>query len=81
MDFAELATGRCDHLGNLQDTVEADHVKEAKSLLDRRMKKLNDYRTHVSFQWKNPDFLLKNVGFLFKNVDFLLNNDDLIINE
>ena len=26
----------------------------------------------VSFQWKNPDFLLKNPDFLLKNVDFTL---------
>ena len=25
----------------------------------------------VSFQWKNPDFLLKNPDFLLKNVDFI----------
>ena len=34
----------------------------------------------VSFQWKNPDFLLKNPDFLLKNVDFLLKNVDFIIN-
>ena len=28
--------------------------------------------TTVSFQWKNPDFLLKNPNFLFRNPDFLL---------
>ena len=26
----------------------------------------------VSFQWKNPDFLLKNPDFLLKNVDFII---------
>ena len=26
----------------------------------------------VSFQWKNPDFLLKNPDFLLKNVDFVI---------
>ena len=26
----------------------------------------------VSFQWKNPDFLLKNPGFLLKTVDFMI---------
>ena len=26
----------------------------------------------VSFQWKNPDFLIKNAGFLFKNADFMI---------
>ena len=31
----------------------------------------------VSFQWKNPDFLLKNPDFLIRNLDFLLKNDDL----
>ena len=30
----------------------------------------------VSFQWKNPDFLLKNPDFLFRNPDFLLKNVD-----
>ena len=28
--------------------------------------------TQVSFQWKNPDFLLKNVDFLMKNLDFII---------
>ena len=27
----------------------------------------------VSFQWKNPDFLLKNPDFLLQNVDFIIN--------
>ena len=27
---------------------------------------------YVSFQWKNPDFLLKNPDFLLRNVDFLI---------
>ena len=31
----------------------------------------------VSFQWKNPDFLLKNVDFLLKNVDFVIQQDDM----
>ena len=35
--------------------------------------------TPVSFQWKNPDFLLKNLDFILKNVDFLLKNLDFII--
>ena len=26
----------------------------------------------VSFQWKNPDFLLKNPDFLLKSVDFIM---------
>ena len=26
----------------------------------------------VSFQWKNPDFLIKNPDFLLNNVDFLI---------
>ena len=30
----------------------------------------------VSFQWKNPDFLLKNLDFLLENPDFLLKNPD-----
>ena len=28
----------------------------------------------VSFQWKNPDFLIRNPDFLFRNPDFLLKN-------
>ena len=28
-------------------------------------------RSAVSFQWKNPDFLLKNPDFLLKNPDFI----------
>ena len=32
----------------------------------------------VSFQWKNPDFLLKNPDFLFRNPNFLLKNDEFI---
>ena len=31
----------------------------------------------VSFQWKNPDFLLKNVAFLLKNVDFIIKQASL----
>ena len=31
----------------------------------------------VSFQWKNPGFLLKNPDLLIRNLDFLLNNVDL----
>ena len=30
-------------------------------------------KSQVSFQWKNPDFLLKNPDFLLKNVDFRIN--------
>ena len=26
----------------------------------------------VSFQWKNPDFLLKNPDLLLKNIDFII---------
>ena len=33
----------------------------------------------VSFQWKNPDFLLKNPDFLFRNPDFLMKSVDFII--
>ena len=29
-------------------------------------------REQVSFQWKNPDFLLRNPDFLLRNVDFLI---------
>ena len=36
--------------------------------------------TEVSFQWKNPDFLLKNPDFLMRNVDFVLKYVDFIIN-
>ena len=32
----------------------------------------------VSFQWKNPDFLLKNPEFLLRNPDSLLKNVDFI---
>ena len=32
----------------------------------------------VSFQWKNPDFLLKNPDLLIRNLDFLLKNVDFI---
>ena len=28
--------------------------------------------TEVSFQWKNPDFLLRNPDFLLKNVDLII---------
>ena len=35
----------------------------------------------VSFQWKNPDFLLKNADFLLWNPDFLLKNVDFIIKQ
>ena len=33
----------------------------------------------VSFQWKNPDFVLKSQDFLFRNPDFLLKIIDFII--
>ena len=33
----------------------------------------------VSFQWKNPDFLLKNPDLLIRNPDFLLKSVDFII--
>ena len=35
----------------------------------------------VSFQWKNPDFLIRNPDFLFRNPDFLLKNVDFIIKQ
>ena len=35
----------------------------------------------VSFQWKNPDFLLKNPDFLIRNPDFLLKNADFILQQ
>ena len=35
----------------------------------------------VSFQWKDPDFLLKNPDFLFRNPDFLLKNVDFTIKQ
>ena len=34
----------------------------------------NWHRAAVSFQWKNPDFLLKNPDFLLKNEDFTINS-------
>ena len=43
------------------------------------VKKYDIYK--VSFQWKNPDFLLKNPDFLMKNPDFLLKNADVVINQ
>ena len=33
---------------------------------------VNPEAAQVSFQWKNPDFLLKNPDFLLKNVDFII---------
>ena len=33
----------------------------------------------VSFQWKNPDFLLKNPDFLLKSPDFLFKNLDFLL--
>ena len=33
----------------------------------------------VSFQWKNPDFLLRNPDFLLRNPDFLLRNPDFLL--
>ena len=38
-----------------------------------------DPPVQVSFQWKNPDFLLKNPDLLIRNPDFLLKNVDFII--
>ena len=35
----------------------------------------------VSFQSKNPDFLLKNPDFLLKNPEFLLENVEFIIKQ
>ena len=32
----------------------------------------NDVFMQVSFQWKNPDFLLRNPDFLLKNDDFII---------
>ena len=34
-----------------------------------------DYQ-QVSFQWKNPDFLVKNPDFLLKNVDFVMKQNN-----
>ena len=36
------------------------------------------YKSEVSFQWKNPDFIFKNPDFLFRNPGFLLKNVDFI---
>ena len=33
----------------------------------------------VSFQWKNPDFLLENPDFLFRNPDFLFRNPGFLL--
>ena len=38
-----------------------------------------DITAKVSFQWKNPDFLLKNPDLLIRNLDFLLKNVDYIM--
>ena len=35
----------------------------------------------VSFQWKNPDFLLKHVDFLLKNVDFAFKKQRFRVND
>ena len=35
--------------------------------------------SQVSFQWKNPDFLLKHPDFLLKHPDFLLKNPDFLL--
>ena len=50
------------------------------------MSSLSDDQAHtadiiinVTFQWKNPDFLLKNPDFLFRNPDFILKTVDCII--
>ena len=37
--------------------------------------KLPSSSDEVSFQWKNPNFLLKNPDFLLKNVDFIINSE------
>ena len=37
------------------------------------------YKSEVSFQWKNPDFIFKNPDFLFRNPDFRLKNVEFII--
>ena len=65
-------------------------VKELKtnSLLETKKKLMEEQRkgavhfsvqNQVSFQWKNPDFLLKNVNFLLKNVNFLLKYVNFVI--
>ena len=41
----------------------------------------NIFNNQVSFQWKNPDFLLKNPYILLKNPDFLLNDVDIVIKQ
>ena len=42
-------------------------------------KREEELELQVSFQRKNPDFLLKNPDFLFRNPDFLLKNVDFIM--
>ena len=44
---------------------------------DKRLSQITT-NNQVSFQWKNPDFLLRNPDLLFRNPDFLLKNVDFV---
>ena len=50
---------------------EREAAAEAKTAREERASK---EIAQVSFQWKNPDFLLKNPNFLIRNPDFLFKN-------
>ena len=41
------------------------------------MNSQGDQHWTVSFQWKNPDFLLRNPDFVLRNPNFLLKNVEL----
>ena len=53
-----------------REKAESDARAEAAAAKQRELE------DEVSFQWKNPDFLLKNSDFLSRNPDFLLKNVD-----
>ena len=48
-------------------TIKADPESESEAEGDGKESLLS-----VSFQWKNPDFLLKTLAFLLRDPDFLL---------
>ena len=55
----------------------ADEAKAAADAAQGNVPKMKAYmedmgKKEVSFQWKNPDFLLQNPDFLLKNVDFVI---------
>ena len=52
-----------------------NEIKEKGCFVIADMLKENRGLEQVSFQWKNPDFLLKNPDFLLKNPDFLMKTD------